>query len=440
MDFAEQLLPRIVSKNSRIIGIKAPESRSIPVLALAICDLLTALCVALLLRAFTNPALLMPWLLASYIGFCLGLVSFGLYPGRGFFGPDRIRRRALATVIAFTPPAIAFGLWSGLWTQALVQVPAFALTLFLLSAFLEIAIISILVRARLWQVDVAIVGDPVATRRVVQDLTLFPELGLRPVLQRAPMTDAETVKLQDRGEDAPQGIEYVADATAPLPAMHAIDRPPSDFATGRNSLHFFVKRLIDIAGALVLLVLSSPILIATALMILLHDGRPLFFKQKRGGKGGRDILVWKFRSMYKDAPARLESVLASDPVLREEWSRFFKLHSDPRILPVIGNFIRRTSIDELPQIWNVLKGDMSLIGPRPFPRDHLEAFGPEFRALRCQVKPGISGLWQVTLRSDGDLVLQEKLDTAYVRGWSIWLDLYILIRTPLVLVSGRGAC
>jgi lipopolysaccharide/colanic/teichoic acid biosynthesis glycosyltransferase len=392
----------------------------------------------LALRPVISEVVLMPWLLAGCIGFFFALLTSGLYPGRGIFGPERIRLRAVAALVGFTPPGIACELWTGGWLQAIPQSLAFGLSLFLVSAFFETVAISLLVARKLWQVDVMIVGDPAGSRNATTDLTLFPELGLRPVSQSAG-ADAQATGLTLQQEEDGLLREYLVDAASPLPAMHPVERLPRNATRQARFFQMLLKRALDFSAALLLLIIASPILAATALLILFHDGRPIFFRQVRGGKDGRDVLVWKFRSMYKDAPARLENVLASDPALREEWSRFFKLRNDPRILPVIGNFIRRTSIDELPQLWNVLKGDMSLVGPRPFPHNHLAAFSKEFQAVRHKVLPGITGLWQVTLRSDGDLEMQERLDASYIRGWSIWLDLYILFRTPIVLLSSRGA-
>ncbi len=161
--------------------------------------------------------------------------------------------------------------------------------------------------------------------------------------------------------------------------------------------------------------------------------------QEREGEAGRKIRVWKLRTMYPDADLMLARHLDASSEARQEWVRFFKLKQDPRILPGIGRLLRRTSLDELPQLWNVLKGEMSLVGPRPLPDYHLESFAPEFRVLRSKVPPGLTGMWQVSARSNGDIQVQEALDTYYIRNWSPWLDLHILARTVGAVLFPKGA-
>jgi lipopolysaccharide/colanic/teichoic acid biosynthesis glycosyltransferase len=200
-----------------------------------------------------------------------------------------------------------------------------------------------------------------------------------------------------------------------------------------------LKRLMDRAIAVPMFLFSLPIMTAAALWIqLLHRG-PAFHRQIREGIGGRRIAVWKIRTMHTNSEELLEPWLRDHPEDRLEWTRHFKLRHDPRVLPGLGKWLRRTSLDELPQLWSVLKGEMSLVGPRPFPDYHLETFSEEFRALRTRVLPGLTGMWQVSVRSGGDIADQEALDTYYIRNWSPWLDLYILARTVSAVVTARGA-
>ena len=142
--------------------------------------------------------------------------------------------------------------------------------------------------------------------------------------------------------------------------------------------------------------------------------------------------------MVPDADAVLETALAADPALREEWDAHFKLEADPRITRV-GRVLRRTSLDELPQLFNVLRGDMSLVGPRPLPQYHHDELPERVRALRERVRPGITGLWQVSGRSDSGTLGMERWDPYYVRNWSLWLDAVILVRTLKVVARGSGA-
>jgi lipopolysaccharide/colanic/teichoic acid biosynthesis glycosyltransferase len=190
-----------------------------------------------------------------------------------------------------------------------------------------------------------------------------------------------------------------------------------------------VKRILDVVVSALALVILSPIMLAVALLVRVREGPPVLFRQTRVGLHGRRFDVLKFRTMATDAEARhAELADRSDP-------RAFKLTDDPRITPT-GRFLRRTSLDELPQLWNVLKGEMSLVGPRPAPPREVEAYDLWHRR-RLSMKPGITGLWQVTARRSEVFDDRASLDLNYIDRWSLWLDMKILARTIPAAFEGR---
>jgi exopolysaccharide biosynthesis polyprenyl glycosylphosphotransferase len=200
-----------------------------------------------------------------------------------------------------------------------------------------------------------------------------------------------------------------------------------------------VKRAVDYGVGLPLLVLALPLIGALALCIKLVSPGSAIFRHRRVGRDGREFDVFKLRSMCTDADERLQRYLERDPAARREWERHFKLEKDPRLLPVIGPLLRKTSLDELPQLLNVLRGEMSLVGPRPLPPYHIASLSPLFCARRHRVPPGLTGLWQVSERSNGDLEDLMRLDEYYLNNWSIWLDLRILGATAWAVIRGKGA-
>jgi undecaprenyl-phosphate galactose phosphotransferase len=194
-----------------------------------------------------------------------------------------------------------------------------------------------------------------------------------------------------------------------------------------------VKRAFDLAAALLLLAFLAPVLALVAARIRLSDGGggAVLFAHTRVGRHGRPFACYKFRTMVPNAAGALAELLARDPQARAEWARDRKLKDDPRVTP-LGRFLRRTSLDELPQLVNVVRGEMSLVGPRPVVPDELERYG-EARAYYLQVRPGLTGLWQVSGRSDLDYARRVALDAWYARNWTLWYDLLILVRTLLVV-------
>jgi exopolysaccharide biosynthesis polyprenyl glycosylphosphotransferase len=216
------------------------------------------------------------------------------------------------------------------------------------------------------------------------------------------------------------------DHLAGVPVLSLVSAPDQPLATA-------CKRLIDLLVAAVSLVVLSPLGALIALSILVHDGKPILFAQPRVGLNGRTFTLWKFRTMVVDAERRMDEVAD----LNERDGPVFKASRDPRVTP-LGRVLRATSLDELPQLWNVLKGDMSLVGPRPALRSEVEQYDPWHRR-RLSMKPGMTGLWQVSIRNDKQFDSWVARDLEYIDSWSLLEDLKILGRTiPAVLrLTGR---
>jgi len=205
----------------------------------------------------------------------------------------------------------------------------------------------------------------------------------------------------------------------------------------RSALNRGLKRGFDLVCSVVGLIAVFPVMAIIAVLVYIDDPGRVLFAHQRVGQNGRMFPCYKFRSMVKDAGARLEHYLAENPEAREEWERDFKLKDDPRITR-IGHFLRRTSLDELPQIINVIRGEMSLVGPRPIVEKEIEKYG-DLIADYYLVPPGITGLWQVSGRSDTTYDERVQMDSWYVRNWSIWLDFVYLIKTVQVVFKREGA-
>jgi Undecaprenyl-phosphate galactose phosphotransferase WbaP len=197
-----------------------------------------------------------------------------------------------------------------------------------------------------------------------------------------------------------------------------------------------IKRFCDLSVVIIGGIVVLPFLLIIAVLIKLTSPGPVLYKHNRIGLNGKPLGVYKFRSMAVDSEERLQKML-KDPDIRKEWETNHKLKADPRITP-LGNFLRRVSLDEFPQIINVLKGEMSLIGPRPVTEEEIRKYGEDFSRI-FSVKPGMTGLWQVSGRSDTDYYERVAYDTYYLQSWSIWLDLWIMFKTLAVVIKGRGA-
>jgi Undecaprenyl-phosphate galactose phosphotransferase WbaP len=424
----------------------------------------------------------MPASLLLLIGMCWLL---GLYRSTTQSQIERFRLRATA-ILLFVFAGMLMRAREGLSVE-LATVPLAGAIALVLGSWLEHLINARLMRSGLWGAPTAVLGAGANGRTLARLLMSQPTWGLRPVgfIDDGVRDDDADETASRRDDDDPVSalpllgkigegradsrveVVVVPDGRALTDDSEALYRLGArqilvvsqlgELASfGLQIRHFdrFVglelggrpnnpshtlKRAVDLAVALPLALITGPIIGLLALVIRITDRGPAFYGQQRVGRYGRSIQVLKLRTMYMDAEQRLERILATDIAMREQWRRYFKLPQDPRILPHIGNFLRRTSLDELPQLWNVIRGDMSLVGPRPFPAYHLDAFDPEFKALRVSVPPGLTGLWQISSRSNGDLGVQRAQDCFYIRNRSLWLDLYILVATLPAVIGGQGA-
>lgn len=223
--------------------------------------------------------------------------------------------------------------------------------------------------------------------------------------------------------------------------ISAVDRDPygPDVRVGQHDdvpprpLGGRSKRLMDVAVALIALVLASPIMLVVALLIRATAGMPAIFSHTRVGFNGRPFTCYKFRSMAANSEQALNDYLSKNPEAAKEWEEHKKLKHDPRITP-LGHVLRKSSLDELPQLFNVLRGEMSCVGPRPIVADELQRYGAAASDY-LRTRPGVTGLWQVTGRNAIDYPSRVSIDSRYVQNWSIWADIVILGRTVFAVMK-----
>ena len=386
----------------------------------------------------------------------------GLYPGFGRNPAEELRRLSTATSIVYAALAVTLFLSKDgatysratfllAWAQSLLAVP-----------LMRAVIRRLFAHCSWWGETVAVIGSDAAAFQVAEILSARAELGIKPILlfHESSPVPAETELRGVRHAIVVASPESDAVATfrrvsgnfrrvtiiPDLPGLASLWVEARDFG-GTLGLEIrqrlldpgarFLKRSSDVFLVLLIGLALLPFVVLITLCIKVSSPGPAFYGQKRCGRHGRTFIAWKFRSMVVNASQVLERHLASNPELRAEWERDHKLKHDPRIT-CFGRFLRRTSMDELPQLWNVLMGEMSLVGPRPIVAAEIERYGEGF-GLYNQVSPGLTGLWQVSGRNMLPYQERVNLDLYYVRNWSPWLDLYILARTVTAVVAGRGA-
>ena len=357
-----------------------------------------------------------------------------------------------------------------------VIVLAFLLSIVLVP-LMRYIIRSVLRRIGLWMKEVLIVGSTDAVNQVLCNLKKHPDWGMKPVgavLQDGEQTflsgipvlgtieQMEEVRTNARevivamphvSREELLGVIESASRISPvvkiLPDLYGIASAgvktydldgmlllemEDRLALKRNAI---TKRVFDVLFSVIGMIFLSPLLLGIMLLIRLDSNGPVFFGHKRLGRGGRYFSCYKFRTMLINSQDILNNLLENDQEAREKWERDFKLKDDPRITK-IGSFLRKTSLDELPQLWNVLKGDMSLVGPRPIIADEVQKYGEKSKYL-FRVIPGITGLWQVSGRNDVDYDERILLDEYYAKNWSLWLDIELLFRTIGAVLKKKGA-
>jgi Undecaprenyl-phosphate galactose phosphotransferase WbaP len=333
-------------------------------------------------------------------------------------------------------------------------------------------------RSAWWGYPTLIIGSARGAGGVARALLNAPVCGLRPVLLTDPtgecrsgvlpvVNDTPALESILRCESIRHAVIYLPEASnahlsdtvdrysglvphllvlsdcSALPALWSASRNSGRLSgiEVRNGLLLpslrIVKRALDLLLTFAAVAVSLPVMLLIAIGVKLTSRGPVFYGHIRIGQRGRRFKAWKFRTMRLNADVFLRGYLARDPAARREWEQTQKLRDDPRVT-AFGRFLRRTSLDELPQVWNVLRGEMSLVGPRPIVRDEVWRYGAAIR-LYAAVKPGITGLWQVSGRTDTSYAERVLLDEFYVRHWSPWLDLYVLARTVVALVWRSGA-
>lgn len=410
--------------------------------------------------------------------FALGYAQAGLYPGFGLGPVERLRRFTLTTLFVFLVLA-SFGFalkLPHLYSRVTFGL-ALAASLVLVPPVRSLAL-ALAARREWFREPVVLIGTAGAAERLARHVAAAPASLYQPVARLGPPPPAgetETLRWLGQLTGEAAGARHASLQVAivcpeqELPSS-LLDRLQEDFrhvvvaregerlpveglqvrvlgdAVGieyTNNLlrrrNRVVKRLMDVVLGSLALAAALPLMAAAILAVRLFSRGPALFHQRREGYGGVHFRMPKIRTMHADAERRLEEHLSRRPDLDREWREHLKLQEDPRLVRGVGKLLRRLSVDELPQLWSVVRGEMSLVGPRPFPDYHVARFSPEFRRLRQRVRPGITGLWQVLVRSEGGLEAQERLDSHYIRNWSIWLDVYLLARTVGAVLAGRGA-
>jgi Undecaprenyl-phosphate galactose phosphotransferase WbaP len=409
-------------------------------------------------------SLLLPTFLVLYC-------SWDAYPGVSVNPVTEIRRISLANICAFFFIAVML---SSHHTAMFPYLVCLAASIVSSAVILSLRSLTRRIGSRYdwWGYPVVLLGGGEVAQFVFRKLMSEPHLGLRPVAVIADQTsdrlkDLPLLTVERLSEIASRGIKHAIVAAPELSRSelaelvarggdafpHLTIIPNTEFVWKiehardikgiqcRNNLvdsrARAVKRAIDVVSSVLLLLLLLPIFAVISVSVVLESGFPIFYFDKRLGRG-EIFRMCKFRTMAKNSAEVLSRYLAADAELQKEWSQFQKLRNDPRITR-LGKLLRKTSLDEIPQLWNVLRGEMSLVGPRP---RVLEVDVPKYQevnALYAKASPGLTGLWQVSGRSRTTYEERIAYDAYYIRNWSLWMDIHLIAKTVGVVIRGDGA-
>lgn len=439
----------------------------------------TSVWVRLILGGQFHPSLY--WRLWPIVGLFVAAYALAkLYPGAAMSPVEELRRLTLTTTLLYLLLGSSIFLFREveLYSRAAFLM-AWPLTLIFVIVG-RYGIRALCARQQWWGYPVVVMGAGKTGEMVIRTLQRQPSLGLKPIavldddvrkhgtlagvpvvgaLSMAPML-AKTFKipyaivampgvahprlsqlLQRYGRTFPHlmiipdlfGMASLWVGAKDLGGVLGLEVRQQLFLPGPRLLKAFLdKALVVLIGLLCL-----PLIAVISVLIACDSPGPILYSQTRIGRGGKLFKAWKFRSMVVDADVALEKYLYAHPELRALWEQDHKLKEDPRITRV-GRFLRQTSLDEMPQLWNILKGEMSMVGPRPIVHEEIWRYDEKFD-LYLQVLPGLTGLWQISGRNDVTYDERVSFDAYYVRNWSMWLDIYILICTIKVVLAGDGA-
>jgi Undecaprenyl-phosphate galactose phosphotransferase WbaP len=401
---------------------------------------------------------------------------FDSYPGISVNSVDEIRRVVLANTTVFLFVLVMFALHH-LSTRSLFLCLAACIGASFVILATRTTVRGFGSRFVWWGYPVVLFGSGAVALSVLRKLTSQPHLGLRPVavvtdrVVRMEMAGVPVYRSEYLNRLACSGVRHAIVAAPELSQSefaevlergsdafpHLILIPNTEFIwrvgsytrdlMGILGVHVhnnllsrgsrIAKRMIDLTCATALAILLLPIIAVISLFVAVESGFPVFYSQERLGHGGQTFHIWKFRTMVRNSAEVLEQCLANRPELRQEWTENRKLRKDPRLTRV-GGVLRKASLDELPQLWNVIKGDMSLVGPRPIIDAEVVKYQESY-SLYTKITPGLTGLWQVSGRNSTTYAERVAFDTYYVRNWSVWMDVYLLAKTVSVVLTGRGA-